>query len=262
MSNLLILSPVPIESGDLTASSAALNFPISHLHNPQPKIIWKAGSSGQVDIDIDLKTNTAFDTLFLGHTNADASATWEIRSATEAQGPAHLGNSASIHKSQSLLRASQNADGPRHHGFWTGSLTSRRYIRIRINQTSTPIEAGTLAIGQSFRPRYNYDWGSGRSLTDLSTTRTLRGGQMDVVQDAIIPNWRFVLGNLDDMELETLWKLTRKHGKSTPLLIVEDPDTPLDLQEAMHYGTFRDINAYERRNASKNRWEFTIQHWQ
>jgi len=262
MSNLLILSPLPIESGDITTSSQALNFPIDHLRDPQPKVIWKAATSGQVDIDIDLKSNTTFDTAFLGHTNADATATWEIRVATASQGAAYLGNGASILKSQSLLRADQSTDAPRPHGFWTGASTSARYIRIRINHANAPIEAGTLAIGQSFRPRYNYDWGAGRSLTDLSTTRTLRGGQMDVSQDAIIPNWRFVLGNLDDTELGTLWKITKKHGKSAPLLIIEDPDTPFDLQEAIHYGSFRDINAYERRNASKNRWEFTIQHWQ
>lgn len=262
MSNILILSPLAIDADGLTASSAALNFPADHLRDPQPKVIWKSALSGQVDIDVDLKADVPLDTVFLGYSNADAAATWEIRMATQAQGQIYLDDMASIQKSSSSLRANAQSDDPRHHGFWTGASTQARYIRIRMNQASTPLELGVLAIGQSFRPQYNYDWGAGRSLSDLSTTKTLRGGQFDVVKDAIVPNWRFVLGNLSDSELDALWKITKKHGKSTPLLIVEDPDTTGDLQEALHYGTLRDINAYERRTAVKSRWEFTIQHWQ
>lgn len=259
MSNLLILSPIALKDVDVSASSEALNFPTAHLTDPQPKVIWKAAASGQVTLDIDLGSIQAVDSVFLGFTNANAATTWEIRASSSL---IFLGNASSIVKDFSAFRTSSDETLSHHHGFWTGHSVAARYMRLTISQSHAPFEAGTLVIGQSFRPRYNYDWGAGRSLTDLSTTRTLRGGQQDVFQDAIVPNWRFVLGNLDDMELAKLWKITKKHGKSTPLLVVEDPDTPLDLQEALHYGTFRDINAYERRNASKNRWEFTIQHWQ
>jgi|GEM_PF-2968526 len=68
----------------------------------------------------------------------------------------------------------------------------------------------------------------------------------------IILNWRFVFGNLNHSEVATLWKITKKHGRPTPLLMVEDPNTPGDLQEALHYGTLSELNAYERRNTSKN----------
>lgn len=262
MSNLLILSPIAIDGADITPSSQALNFPGSHLGDPQPKVIWKAALSGQVDIDIDLKSDQTVDTVFLGFTNAEATTNWDIRMASEAQGSTYLDNAASIRKADGALRISSDNSHPNFHGVWTGASVQARYVRLRITQNNTPFEAGVVALGQAFRPTYNYDWGSGRSLTDLSTTKTLRGGQTDVAKDAIIPNWRFVLSNLSDVELENLWKITKKHGKSTPLLIIEDPNTPGDLQEATHYGTLRDINAYERRNASKSRWEFTIQHWQ
>ena len=206
MSNVLILSPLALDAGDLLSSSSALNFPVGNLSNPQPKIVWKAASSGQVYVDIDLQSNQSVDSFFLGFTNAGSSVHWDIRTSTSAEGRAGLASPSNIRKPAGPILATLPENGQRPHAFWTGPSIIARHIRMNITNSTTPFSAGVVSVGKAFRPRYNYDWGAGRSLTDLSVTKNLRGGQMDVFKDAIIPTWRFTLGNLDDGELEALWK--------------------------------------------------------
>lgn len=259
MSNILILSPHAVAS--IAATSQNPSFPAAQLLDAQPRVIWRASAPLAVVIDIDLGKDQSVDTVFLGFTNASASSVWVINMASEAEGTAYFSNSASIAKDATFLAAEANSGVERPHAFWTGPARTARHIRLTLSGGGQIFEAGVVMVGRAFVPRYNIEWGAGRGVTDLSQINTLRGGTADVLQDAIIPTYRFTLGDLEDAEVRALWKTIKAHGRSKPLLVVENPGLSEGLQEAIHYGALRDIAEYERLNPLKSRWEFTIQQW-
>lgn len=261
MSNSLIIEPVAIQAGWLSATTEAAAFPVSQLTDPQPLEVWQAAASGDATIDIDLQSDTAVDTVFLGYTNASAAAVWTVRAATDAQGAAHLDDVASLIKTNGPIRASTDALGPRYHGFWHGAEVSPRWLRLNLFDAAAALSAGVLVVGKAFRPTYNHEWQSGRAPVDLSRKERLSSGAMSVDKRAIFADWRWTLGDLTDEEARELWAIARRVGESSPILVVEDPDGGDGLHERLHYGTLKDLQEYAREAPQKTRWEFTIEEW-
>lgn len=261
MSNMLIVEPIAIQAGWIAAPAAA-GFPAANLADEQPLVIWKAAAAGAVSVDLDLQADTSLDTVFLGFSNASTSATWEIRAATAAQGTAWLANAGSIVLGATQLRASADALGPRYHAFWrAGAALNARHLRINLINAAAALTAGVLVVGKAFQPGYNHEWQSGRGLEDLSLKERLASGAMSVDPRAIVPIWRWTLGDLTDAELRALWGIARRRGTSRPVLAVEDPDATEGLHERLHYGTLKDLSEYAREAPQKTRWEFAIEEW-
>lgn len=261
MSNMILLEPLTLQAGWITGTAAA-GFAIGNLADQQPLVAWKAAAAGQTFVTFDLQADRAIDTVFLGFTNADASATWQIRAATQAQGAAWLDNSGSIVLATTQLWASFDALGPRFHAFWHAAAPiTARHMRLTLINEVAPLSAGVLALGQAFKPAFNYEWGSGRGLIDLSRKDRLPSGAMAVDARAIVPTWNWTLGDLTDTDRDALWAIARRTGNSRPLLAVEDPDVAAGRHERLHYGTLTDLREYARQAPDKTRWELKIEEW-
>lgn len=259
MSNLLILDPVPIDGAWLFASSSAASFPVTNLVSPDPLVIWQTALGGALTLDLDLQADTAIDTVFLGYTDPVSSATWEIRGATASEGTGHLTNPGSVIMATDDLILTE-AISP-YHAFWTGAEHTMRHLRINLTNTGANFAAGVLQVGKSWRPTWNYEWESGRSLTDFSAKERLPSGTLSIDTRGIVADFRWTLGDLDDAELRQLWTIMKQHGASRPLLVVEDPDDTAGLNERLHYGVMKDLQRYSRTEAQKTKWEFTFEDW-
>jgi hypothetical protein len=261
MKKMIICEPIALQAGWITGAAAA-GFPASNLADEQPLVIWKGSNSGPFTIDLNLQADVTFDTVFLGFTSALAGTTWEIRSATSAQGTGWLSNAGSIRLASTSFRASADALGPRYHGFWRAAAPfSARYLRLVITGGGANMTAGVLVVSNAFEPTYGHEWQSGRGLEDLSLKERLPSGAMSVDPRAIFPTWRWTLGDLTDADVATLWSLIRRRAASRPVLIVEDPDTTSGLHERLHYGTLKDLQEYSREDVDKTRWEFSVEEW-
>jgi len=259
MSNLLILDPIDLDPGWITASSAAAGFPASQLANPDPLVIWQSAAGGSLTLDIDLQADTAVDTVYLGYTLPVSDATWEIRGATAAQTTGYLTDPGAVMMAVDDLVLTE-AITP-YHAFWTGTERTIRYLRINITNTGTAFEAGVVLAGKAWRPTWNHEWESGRSLTDLSIKERMPSGNLTVDTRGIVGDWRWTLGDLDDAEVRQLWAILKRHGASRPLLVVEDPDDTAGLNERLHYGVMSDLQRFSRTETQKTKWEFTFEDW-
>lgn len=261
MSTMLILDPIELNA-PMVSANAETGFGAENLTDPQPLVLFKAKSAGSVAIDLDLGKDHSLDCVYLGYTNMDASASWEIRSATASEGLASLANASQIRLPQTQARASFDALGPRYHAFWhSGNDFTARYIRLIITNPPAALNAGVLAVGKAFRPTFNHEWQSGRGLIDTSLKSRLRSGAMAVEAGAIVPTWRWTLGDLTDADVQKLWRIARHVGESRPILVAEDPAVTEGLHERLHYGTLRDFQEYSRESPNKTRWDFTIEEW-
>lgn len=261
MKKMIICEPVTLQAAWITGAAAA-GFPASNLANEQPLVAWKGSNSGPFTIDLNLQADVSFDTVLLGFTSALAGATWEIRTATSAQGTGWLANAGSIRQASTPFWASSDALGPRYHGFWRAAAPfSARYLRLVITGGGANMTAGVLVVSKAFEPAFGHEWQAGRGADDLSQKERLPSGAMSVDPRAIVPTWRWTLGDLTDADLETLWGIVRRRGVSRPVLIVEDPDTTTGLHERLHYGTLKDLNEYAREAPDKTRWEFAVEEW-
>lgn len=260
MSNVLILDPIDLASGWITASHEVAGFPATNVIHNQPLVVWKASSGAAYDLTIDLQVDTPIDTVYLGYTNAAAGTTWQIVGATAAQGTAYLTNPAAVMMATATLRASE-ALGPYYHAFWTGTSKTVRYLRLIVTH-SGEFSAGLLLLGAAWRPTWNFEWEAGRGVVDTSLKERLRGGNLDIDERGIVAEWTMVLGDLTDAEARALWKIKKQHGESRPLLLCEDPDSVVaGLNERLHYGVFKELTRYGRTAPDKVRWEMTFEDW-
>lgn len=254
MSNLLLLSPIDLLAGQISASSAAAAFPAGNLVSPKPRKIWRAAAAGAVTLTIDLGADTSIDTVFIGFLNTDSDDVWSIDAATAAAPTGWI---------------SMRAAGPvTPGGLWRGrkhalhvnaAPVTRRYVRISLNTTAAA-QAGVILIGKAFRTAWNFEYGNGWKVLDQSRVEAMTDGGLSVSRRARVPIWRCTLGDLTDAEALAFLDFLEDRGESGPLLAVEDPDGA-GLHGQIHYGLLSDLSWFERVDADKSRADLTIREW-
>jgi hypothetical protein len=245
-------------------------FPALQLADPQPKAVLRtaaapAGQAISAVVAIDLGSDQPIDVVAAMFTNLTSAATWAIWASTAAQGP------AVETAPQQLLAASAFGVAPavagRRHALWTAPAPiTRRYVRIRLNDTAANADrfvqlglalAGRrLALGQGAYS--NFELGSGRLIQDLSTIRTLPGGETYAERGARVPEWRATWSGVTEAEYREAWALLCAAGESAPVLAVEDPDAAPGQPEAMHYGLISGLEFTERVQIDKQRLTLRI----
>lgn len=250
---MLIMKPNRASSVTVSRGTGAAN-----LLTPDPKEVWTDSTvNSDATLDFDFGAVVAWDTVFVGFTNAAATAEWGISGGSTGYGD-------TTYLPRTTFRASSDAIGPRYHGFFTRSpTTSDRYMRITLKQfTGNPnLQVGIVAIGASFKPTYNREWGAGRSLIDTGTKQRLRGGGFAIGRGAKVPGYQWVLGDLTEADVQALWALAVDRGETDPIVVVEDPDATAGRSERLHYGLFNRLEAYERQDPDLNRWALSMEGW-
>ncbi|QNG47431.1 hypothetical protein [Sphingobium yanoikuyae] len=255
MANILITQPTPIAAIAASRGTGAAN-----LLTGDPREIWLDSEAGGVAvIDIDLGVERIIDTIFLAclFGAADA-ATWWIKGGLAAYEEQTILDTSALRVPERDWRRRTMS-----HALWFGSEQLVRYIRIGVEQPAgaDPLAIGALIVGDGFQPKYNKEWGSGRSVKDMSTVTRLPSGGVAVVEGGRYASYGWTLGDLSEEETDRLFELQLAVGESRPLLVVENPDRTAGLRNRIHYGTLTGLRSYERRNKVQTSWQLTIDGW-
>ncbi|MGC4250436.1 MAG: hypothetical protein QM605_02925 [Sphingobium sp.] len=185
------------------------------------------------------------DSFYLGYTNADAGAVWNLQTGTA------LGTGLVTVAASTPMRAA-DSEGPRHHCFrrLAAPVTSR-YFRIATNQSGTvPLYIGALVIGLAFEK--HREFGPGRTPIDTGTRQDLPSGGFGIGDGVVKSQFAFSFVDLTQSEKNRLWSIKKDRGLRKPVLLVEDAHLSEGLNDAIHYGPFERFQPYERARADRH----------
>ncbi len=255
MSNLLLLSPLPISAIAVSRGSGGAN-----LLTRSPKEVWADDAVGSASaINIDLGALTAIDTVYLGYVSPPAAgATWSITGGAAGYAEQVLKASGPLRAVDTATRAPATT-----HALWTGASATVRYVQILLLQPggSAPLRAGIAMAGRAWRPTFNMEFGAGRRVIDTGTVAALPDGGFSTIEGARKREFNWSLGDLSTAEADALEELLLDHGESVPLLVVEDPDATVGQRARIHYGLFVGLKAFERANPAQTKQQFLFEEW-
>jgi hypothetical protein len=256
MAQMIIVEPFALGFG-----GAAPSFTVSrgagaaNLIEPDPREIWQdAGYAGTYEILIDLGAVTSWDYIALVNVTAASAATWTI------SGGATYGQEQYLAPTAMRLPSEDGniSSGPAR--YWSSLGHVSRYIRITVIPGAAPANnIGCLVVGKSWMPSMPREQGAGRTPIDTGVRTRLDNGGLATVSGKLLSGFKWIFGDLDPPDLKRLWGIFRRRRTSEPMVLDEDPDEA--VAEALHYGTFVDLEAYERRDASKSRWALSFEDW-
>lgn len=255
MANLLILSPATIAAIATSRGTGGQN-----LLSPHPLEVWLDDSAGTAaTISIDLGAARPIDTLFLGYVLPPAvGATWSITGGVAGYAEVTLAATGPLRVPDVAGRFPSLS-----HGFWHGSSSTVRYVRITVTQPagSAALSVGIVQLGASFVPKFNKEWGSGRRVIDTGTVTPLLDGGFASVEGVRKSAYFWTFGDLTDTELDLLHDLALDRGTSRSVLVVENPANTAGLRRRLHYGLFGAFKQHERLSPGRTRWELSIEEW-
>jgi hypothetical protein len=227
----------------------------SNLVSADPREIWSfTGAVQTVLLDIDLGSIQLFDSVALINVASDPAMQWAI-----AYG--ELVYDTSLFQAPALIQR-QSEDGSPTMGMafaWTANAVSARYIRIYIYHTQSITSIGRVAVGRSWKPSMPHEFGSGRLWQDGGSRTRMENGGLAVVRGDLLSGYAASFGDLDPADLRKIGGMLKRHRSTEPMLLVESPVQP--YAEQVHYGTFVDIERYDRRDTSKSRWNIKFEDW-
>ncbi len=261
----------PLAAANITGTSATVTaFPVTHLADQQPKVVtrFSAGLPATVQIDIDLAADMPVDAVGLLFTNLSADATWEIRGSTAAGGAGPLAGTGSRilgFTGAATARMALASTATRFHCLAIGAPVSVRYLRLLVTEPGNGdgyVQAGLVTVGRaSIVPGWNFQWGGGRRVIDMSEKTMLPGGELAIWKGAKVPVARISWGDLSEAERDAMYSLHLEIGESGPLILLEESDPASWRQEQLHYGVHDGLEFYERTQVGKSSWEMRVRNW-
>jgi hypothetical protein len=246
VSNMIVFNPLPMAA----VTSPAGYTGGDNLLTPDPKeVAVTMLGPGVGSFDIDMGAAVTIDTLLLGGLSAGnylyafASATGMGTGITTLAFPGGPTNAAPY----GFLKLAQ-------------PVTSR-YFRIQAGTSVALFTLGVIALGLSFQPTHNREWGGGRLLIDTGSKERLLGGGFGIGRGVRKAAYRWTFGDLLDAELDALWNLALDRGETSAIVVVEDPAETVGLGNRIHYGLFDRFEAFERQNPSQTRWALSVEDW-
>ncbi len=226
----------------------------ANMLSAPPREVWLSVVAATHTIDIDLGAVMPIDTLFVGSTNAAATATLTVSRGTG------LGTGLTAEGTQGLRLGA--AEGPRYHGVFTRAVgaPAARYFRLTVAlPAAAALEVGVVAAGLAFRRPVAYP--TSRVAIDTSTRTDLWDGGFGVGEGVTKAGYRFKFPDLDTAARDQLWSLVSKRGTRKPVIVIED-DEALPLADAsVHYGLLDRFEPWERANAADTIWSMGMVEW-
>ena len=169
------------------------------------------------------------------------------------------------------------ADGPwlidtlewENDNYWTGTLSQEeidgftsisislvqmsaasRYWRIRIEDNQNPdgfVQVGRIFIGPGVQPLINYSYGATLGFeTSTGVEQSLSGAEFFDVREPVRV-FRFILEHMkDDEAYANFLEMTRRAGIHGEILVIPDPDQPLQAIRKNFIGRMRTLNPLEQ----------------
>lgn len=256
MAQMILVEPFALtHAGAAPAYTVSRGAGAANLIEPDPREIWQdAGFAGSYQIDIDLGVAKDWDVVALVNVTAAAGATWAISGGAGYVATNYLAATAMRLPSDDGVSSS----GPAR--YWSEAGHNGRYIRITVTPGAAPDNSiGYLFVGKSWKPTEPREQGAGRPAVDTGIRTRLDNGGLATVSGNLLSGFKWVFGDLDPADLKRLWGMFRRRRTTEPMLLIEDPAEA--LAEGFHYGTFIDLESYERRDQSKSRWALSFEDW-
>jgi hypothetical protein len=247
MSNAFLMRP--LVPAAISASSTASGFDAANLSPwPVPRMgrVWRSGSVSSANVTVDLGSDQVFDTVAVfgigaGNAAPDPAWTWEIRIATEAQGPSF---GAGLFWSSGNLGAMVSGALPvseRGKALWLAppaAPSPARYVRIIITASAaTVFQLALVAVGRRFQPARNYAYGAAFGVRDLGAVDYSPRGVVLRRPGARLRGMGLTFSGLRREEVEdTLQRLFEQVGNTDPVVLVTDPDAHAQRQNRMGIG--------------------------
>lgn len=259
MANMLIVRPIaPKQFGvyagaqsDGQAGTGAFN-----LLSPDPKEVYNDGGFGGFRIiEFLFEGNILVDSFFLGFVGEAPGATVDVRYAPLNAAETSLGL-------QGVVPTNRTGVTRRHMLVRTPAPVLAGVARFYVSsQQAARMTIGIAAVGLSFQPRRNREWGGGRRPIDTGSAEPLPSGGFGIGEGVVKSSFRWTFGDLDDDELDRLDELAMDRGNRRPVIVVENPDVDARLHQRIHYGLLDRFEFQERRNVALNRWALGVTDW-
>jgi hypothetical protein len=255
MEQMIIVEPFELTHQAVPGYTISRGATPENLVTPDPREVWvDTGAIGDYIIQIDFGVAVDWDTIALINITALPTAIWNISGGATSGQVLYQANQAMRMASEDGI----SATGPAL--YWSPTIKNGRYITLIINAGGPPINSiGGLVIGKSWKPTQPREQGAGRPPQDSGVRTRLDNGGLATVPGSLLSGFKWVFGDLDQADLKRLWGIFRRRRTTEPMLLVEAPDE--GYAEGLHYGTFVDLEAYERLDTSKSRWAMVFEDW-
>ncbi|MFQ5535626.1 MAG: hypothetical protein ACE5EM_12485 [Sphingomonadales bacterium] len=248
MANGILVQPLTWSA--ITASQAmAAGFPETNLGDEQPRMFAESATA-VLSVDIDLGTAQAVDLIALLYTNADATATWEVRAAdTQAE----LG-AGTVFASGSFCAGGGVSKADRPHGFDFGAALTKRWWRITLTNSAAPARAGRLILGQALQPAWNFELSSRFARVGGADGLGTDGGALVPVKRKTRRRVSIRWGDLTDAEYyDQLAAIEQAAADGEPILFIRDPDAAAaNRHQGIVYGLLKFSQGADR--VRSNQW--------
>lgn len=224
--------------------------------SPDPKeVAVSPGGSGGATYLLDFGQPVALDSVFLGYHSATGPQEWAFVTSDSA------GNQTGTLIGTTAFAPS--GYGPPYHSFVRAAnpLTSRYWSLYTSAKGGPAFYIGVLAVGLALQFQYGTEWGAGRSIDDTGTAERLFGGGFGIDDGVAAGGYQWTFGDLQPDELRKLYQLVRERRTTRSVLVVEDPDQTDGLNERLHWGLFRKLDAYERLDPLNTKWSLQVADW-
>lgn len=235
-----ICTPLLSDAAALTPSTEAPALPATNLLRPDPFHGWRTLTAINSTLTIDLGATKPVRLIWLGYTNATATAIWAVLAANSvaelSSGPGYSSGNLSHWPTPNL----DLMGWKRTHAYlWLPAPIAFRYWRISVADTGNPdgyYQAGRLYMANAWVPAKPPQMGEGSRGIDIGWSmavkdaseleRPIRGGAI------VRPRgkWRELRLSLsflaEDEMFENAHMIDRLRGASGDVLVLRDPENP------------------------------------
>jgi len=260
MQSLAIMSPLSALK-IVGSGPAGPNYALApRVLAPDPKEAFMfPASQDEYYIDIDLGVAMPVDSVYVGYHNSVA--TNQMIALQTLGNFADLPINATVIEPTSLIplglglpyHSFMRAEGPSVGRYW-------RFI-IRNRGDNPPLTVGVLALGLTWQAQFGHEWGAGRTIEDTGSSERLFGGGFAIDDGVAAGGYQWTFGDLQPDEVRRLYQIVKDRRTTRSLLVVEDPDQTDGLNERIHWGLLRKLDAYERLDPLNTKWSLQIGDW-
>jgi hypothetical protein len=247
---ILIVEPQPIAQ---TSGAAA-----SRLITPNPKeaIAVPANQVG-VSFDLAFGRTVTFDTFYIGYHGAPAgSGAVALFQAIDGIGGTVTGNYTGN------VSMEPTGYGPPYHTVARlAAPVSAAFLRVVINGNGAGFNVGTFAYGLAFQTEYGEERGGGGLIEDTGSVERLFGGGFGIDEGVATTGYQWSFGDLQDAERRQLFQIVKRLRTTRSFLMVENPAQTEGLNERIHWGNLRKLEAYERIDPRNSKWSLSMWDW-
>lgn len=239
MANAILLRPLPMAA--ITASATASGYSADNVGIDQMGVVWNSGTGAATrTMTIDMGADVAIDTIALfGLYAAQASWTWSIDLATEAQGA--FGGSFWSGSSEDLLAGSEMPVSGLGRALWlapSGAPAAARHVRLNFaGLASAALQVSRVCIGGKVQLARNYQFGAPTGVRPLGNVDFSARGVMLRRSGARLRGVGLSFQHIHRDEVEgEIDRMFERVGNDTPIVIVRDPAEHEQRQNRIFFG--------------------------